>query len=177
MCAGASLGEQRNSMSQSNNTPQARALRDTLGQFATGITVVTTRAPDGTPVGLTVNSFNSVSLDPALIVWSLAAHLPSAQVFVECEYYAINVLSAGQQALSQRFATRDIDKFAGLETRDGLGGAPLLDGCCAWFECRNTTRHPGGDHILFLSEVLRHDSNPQPPLIYFGGQYRQLAAD
>ncbi|QID16433.1 flavin reductase family protein [Nitrogeniibacter mangrovi] len=151
-----------------------RALRDSLGMFATGITVVTARAPDGTPVGLTVNSFNSVSLDPPLIVWSLASHLPSVAVFSHCEYYAINVLAEDQQHLSQRFATRDIDKFAGLELRDGLGGAPLLDGCCAWFECRNTTLHDGGDHLMFVSEVTRHTHEAKPPLIYFGGRYRQL---
>ena len=162
-------------MSQSHNTPDERAFRDSLGMFATGITVVTARTPDGSPVGLTVNSFNSVSLDPPLIVWSLASHLPSVEVFSQCEYYAINVLAEDQQDLSQRFATRDIDKFAGLKLREGLGGAPLLDGCCAWFECRNTTRHDGGDHVLFLSEVVRHDRNPHAPLIYFGGQYRRLA--
>lgn len=162
-------------MSQSNNTPDARALRDSLAMFATGITVVTARAPDGTPIGLTVNSFNSVSLEPPMVVWSLANHLPSVEVFVGCEYYAINVLAHDQQHLSQRFATRDIDKFAGLNCRDGLGGAPLLDGCSAWFECRNTVRHAGGDHVMFVSEVVRHDRNPHEPLIYFGGRYRQLA--
>lgn len=152
-----------------------RALRDSMGMFATGITVVTVRAPDGKPFGLTVNSFNSVSLAPPLIVWSLASHLASVQAFSECEYYAINVLADDQEHLSQRFATRDIDKFAGLELRDGLGGAPLLDGCCAWFECRNTTRHDGGDHVMFVSEVVRHTREPRSPLIYFSGRYRQLA--
>jgi 3-hydroxy-9,10-secoandrosta-1,3,5(10)-triene-9,17-dione monooxygenase reductase component len=155
------------------DTPE-RALRDSLGMFATGITVVTARAPDGTPVGLTVNSFNSVSLDPPLIVWSLGAQQGNLPVLEACEYYAINVLAEDQQALSQRFASRDVDKFAGLNFRDGLGGAPLLAGCCAWFECRNTTRHDGGDHVLFLSEVVRHDAEPKPPLIYFAGRYRHL---
>jgi len=151
---------------------QQRAFRDSLGLFATGITVVTARAPDGTPVGLTVNSFNSVSLDPPLVVWSLSAHQANLPVFAACEYYAINILAEDQQALSQRFASRDVDKFAGLNFRDGLGGAPLLEGCSAWFECRNTTRHDGGDHMLFLSEVARHDADPKPPLIYFAGRYR-----
>ncbi len=161
-------------MTVSPDNPQ-RALRDSLGMFATGITVVTARAPDGTLAGLTVNSFNAVSLDPPLIVWSLASHLSSVSVFADCEYYAINVLAEDQQHLSQRFATRDIDKFAGLECRDGFGGAPLLDGCCAWFECRNTTRHDGGDHLLFVSEVVRHTHEAKPPLVYFSGRYRTLA--
>ncbi|MCB1959333.1 MAG: flavin reductase family protein [Rhodocyclaceae bacterium] len=160
-------------MTARSDDPQ-RALRDNLGMFATGITVVTTRLPDGTPVGLTVNSFNSVSLQPPLIVWSLATHLPSVNAFVDCEHYAINVLAEDQQALSQRFATRDVDKFAGLAVRDGLGGAPLLAGCCAWFECRNTTRHDGGDHLMFVSEVIRHAREPRPPLLYFAGEYRRL---
>lgn len=152
-----------------------RALRDSLGMFATGITVVTVRSPSGKPFGLTVNSFNSVSLEPPLIVWSLATHLASVNAFADCEYYAINVLAEDQQHLSQRFATRDIDKFAGLELREGLGGAPLLDGCCAWFECRNTLRHDGGDHVMFVSEVVRHTHEAKAPLIYFGGRYRSLA--
>jgi len=155
--------------------PQQRAFRDSLGLFATGITVVTARAPDGTPVGLTVNACKSVSLDPPLVVWSLSAHQANLPVFAGCEYYAINILAEDQQALSQRFASRDVDKFAGLNFRDGLGGAPLIEGCSAWFECRNTTRHDGGDHMVFLSEVERHDADPKPPLIYFAGQYRQLA--
>ncbi|WP_227815311.1 flavin reductase family protein [Nitrogeniibacter aestuarii] len=162
-------------MTSRSDNPE-RALRDSLGMFATGITVVTARAPNGTPVGLTVNSFNSVSLDPPLIVWSLAAHLGNVEVFSNCEYYAINVLADDQQDMSQRFATRDIDKFAGLELRDGLGRAPLLNDCCAWFECRNTIRHDGGDHLMFVSEVVRHTHEPaRSPLVYFGGQYRTLA--
>lgn len=162
-------------MSHSNNTPAALALRDTFGRFATGITVVTARAANGTPVGLTVNSFSSVSLHPPLILWSMATHLPSLPTFEGCEYYAINVLAHDQRAFSQRFATRDLDKFSGLDCRDGLGGAPLLPDCCAWLECRNTQRHPGGDHVVFISEVVRHETGRGEPLIYFGGRYRLLA--
>jgi len=152
-----------------------RAFRDALGMFATGIAVVTTRAPDGEAIGLTVNSFNSVSLDPSLVVWSLARHLPSLAVFEACEYYAINVLAEDQQHLSQLFATRSDEKFVGLEIDEGLYGVPLLRGCCARFECRNTTRHPGGDHLLFLSEVVRFDREDRPPLVYHSGAYRRLA--
>lgn len=152
----------------------ARSFRNALGMFATGITVVTMRTPAGEPIGLTVNSFNSVSLDPPLIVWSLANDLPSRALFEACEYYAINVLAADQEAVSQRFASRLGDRFAGLGFDHGLGGAPLLHGCCARFECRNTTRHEGGDHTVFISEVVRFDRTPADPLIYFGGAYRYL---
>tara|TARA_R110001583_G_scaffold194720_3_gene366605 strand:- start:155919 stop:156413 length:495 start_codon:yes stop_codon:yes gene_type:complete len=153
----------------------SRNFRNALGMFATGITVVTMRTPTGELIGLTVNSFNSVSLDPPLVVWSLSSNLPSLKLFEECEYYAINVLAADQEAVSQRFASRMGDRFAGLGFDHGMGGAPLLHGCCARFECRNTTRHAGGDHVVFISEVVRFDRTPSEPLIYFGGSYRHLS--
>lgn len=153
----------------------SRRFRNALGMFATGITVVTTRTPDGTPIGLTVNSFNSVSLDPALIVWSMSNRLPSLPLLEGCEYYAINVLAADQEDLSQRFASRLEDRFAGIEFDQGVGGVPLLRGGCAHFECRNTTRYPGGDHTVFISEVVDFDRFDRPPLLYFGGAYRRLA--
>jgi len=154
-----------------------RRFRNALGMFATGITVVTARTPAGEPIGLTVNSFNSVSLDPPLIVWSLANELPGRPLFEGCEYYAINVLAEDQADLSQRFASRGEDKFAGLEFTEGEGGVPVLAGCCASFQCRPFTRHPGGDHVVFLSEVVRFDREAREPLIYFSGAYRSLAAD
>lgn len=153
----------------------ARAFRNALGSFATGIAVVTTRGGDGVPQGLTINSFNSVSLDPPLIVWSLASHLPVRAAFESCEHYAVNILAEDQQWLSQRFAGREADKFAGVAVEPGLGGVPLLLGCCARFECRNTARHPGGDHLVFISEVLRFDRDERDPLLFHSGAYRRLA--
>lgn len=153
----------------------ARRFRNALGMFATGITVVTTRTPDGVPLGLTVNSFNSVSLEPPLIVWSLGNDVSVREQFEGCEYYAINVLAADQEALSNRFASRVDDRFAGLALEEGEGGVPLLSGCCARFVCRNTTRHPGGDHIVFIGEVVSFDREERPPLIYHAGAYRRLA--
>ena len=152
-----------------------RQFRNALGMFATGITVVTTRTPAGEPIGLTVNSFNSVSLDPPLIVWSLANDLPGRPLFEGCEYYAINVLAEDQVELSQRFASRQGERFAGLDIEEGQGGVPLLKGCCARFVCRNTTRHAGGDHVVFISEVVSFDREARAPLLYFGGAYRRLA--
>ncbi len=153
----------------------ARRFRNALGMFATGITVVTARTPAGEPIGLTVNSFNSVSLDPPLIVWSLSNDLPGRALFEACEYYAINVLAEDQIELSQRFASRAGDRFSGLEFEQGVGGVPLLKGCCARFECRNTVRHAGGDHVVFISEVVGFDREERLPLLYFSGAYRRLA--
>jgi len=152
-----------------------RELRNALGCFATGITVVTARDSDGQPVGLTVNSFNSVSLEPPLIVWSLGLQTKVRPVFEACSHYAINVLAEDQVHISHRFASRDPDKFAGLHLTDGIEGVPLLDGCCARFECRNTTRVPGGDHLIFISEVVRFGSSDRPPLLFHAGAYRKLA--
>lgn len=149
--------------------------RRTLGMFATGITVVTARAADGSLVGLTVNSFNSVSLDPPLIVWSLTASSSLRSAFESCEYYAVNVLAADQQSLSNRFASRSADRFAGVEWEEGLGGAPLLVGSCAIFEVRNRERFPGGDHLVFIGEVARCERSEREPLLYFNGAYRSLS--
>ncbi|MDR2261650.1 MAG: flavin reductase family protein [Azoarcus sp.] len=153
-----------------------REFRSALGRYATGIAVVTLRTPAGELLGLTVNSFNSVSLAPPLVVWSLSSASSSMAAFEASEYYAINVLAAGQQDLSQRFASRGEERFGGLALDEGLGGAPLLPGCCARFECRNATRHTGGDHVVFIGEVERFDYREDEPLIYFGGAYRRLAA-
>lgn len=155
-----------------------RELRDALGCFATGIAVVTACAPGGEFVGLTVNSFSSVSLEPPLVLWSLDRASPSLGAFSAASHYAVNVLAADQMALSQQFATRAADKFAGVDIAAvGAGGAPLLRGCCAWFECVNELRHDGGDHLIFLGRVARFAHEPgRPPLLYHGGRYRTLAA-
>ncbi len=151
-----------------------RALRDALGAFATGVTVVTACSPAGEYVGLTVNSFNSVSLEPPLIVWSLSLDSPNLEVFRRASHYAVNVLALDQADLSQLFASSVGNRFAGLEVREGLGSAPLLKGCCAWFECRNEIRHPGGDHLVFIGYVERFSRAPGEPLIYHAGRYRAL---
>ncbi|MCP5267814.1 MAG: flavin reductase family protein [Zoogloeaceae bacterium] len=155
-----------------------REFRVALGSFATGIAVVTACAPDGSFVGLTINSFNSVSLDPPLVLWSLDLGSPSLAAFRSASHYAINILAADQIELSQRFATRLEDKFGDLLLCDGAGGAPLLHGCCAWFECANEVRYPGGDHEIFIGRVERFSSDSaRPPLIYHAGAYRGLSRD
>ncbi len=149
-------------------------LRAALGQYATGVAIVATLDGNGRPVGLTVNSFASVSLDPPLVLWSLALTSAALPAFKACSHFAVNVLAAGQKELSIRFATTGLDRFAGLAWMPGLGGAPLLDDCCAHFECRNETRHEGGDHLIFIGRVERFDHAEHPPLVFHGGLYRSL---
>ena len=146
--------------------------RAALGMFATGVTIVTARAEDGTLVGLTANSFNSVSLSPPLVLWSLARRAGSMPVFSRGSHYAINILAADQKELAQRFATRDIDRFAGVKFREGCGGAPVLEGCAAVFECANRSQYEEGDHVIFVGEVEACSRADQAqPLIFHGGRY------
>ncbi len=152
-----------------------RSLRDALGDFATGITVVTARSAGGQPVGVTVNSFASVSLEPPLVLWSLGRQSPSLAVFESCSHYVINVLAADQTDVSQRFSLSQSDKFSGIDTQVGPGGTPILLGCCAWFECRNEMRYPGGDHLILVGHVEHFQREEKPPLIFHGGCYRTLA--
>ena len=150
------------------------AFRNALGSFATGVTIVTARNAAGAPVGLTANSFNSVSLDPPMVLWSLSLHSGSLPVFRDAESWAVHILAADQQAMSDRFATPSIDKFAGFDLSDGPEGAPLIEGCAARFGCRARFEYEGGDHAIFLGEVLDFDRREAEPLIYHGGQYGRI---
>jgi len=152
-----------------------RRLRDALGEVATGVTVVTARSADGQPVGVTINSFASVSLEPPLVLWSLGLESPSLEVFEACSHYAVNVLAADQAEFSQRFSQSQTDKFAGIDLKVGAGGTPILPGCCARFECRNEMRYPGGDHVILIGFVESFHREEKPPLIFHGGRYRSLA--
>ncbi len=145
--------------------------RKALGTFATGVTIITACAPDGTLVGLTANSFNSVSLNPPLVLWSLATNSLSLEAFRGAEYWAVHVLSADQEELSGRFARRGEDKFAGLDLDEGPGGTPLLKNCAARFVCRTASQYEGGDHLIFIGEVLSFDRDESAPLVFHGGRY------
>lgn len=149
----------------------ARQLRSVLGRFYTGVTIVTTIDANGTPWGVTANSFTSVSLDPPLVLWNQALKAQSHPVFCAQDRFAINILSASQVELSQRFAKTSDSKFEGVSVTSGLGGVPLLDGCCAVLECRKVATHAGGDHSLFIGQVERLQSNEQSPLLFGDGQY------
>ena len=146
--------------------------RAALGMFATGVTIVTARGADGTLVGLTANSFNSVSLSPPLVLWSLARRAGSMPAFRAGSHYAINILAAEQHALAERFASKVGDRFAGVAWQEGTAGAPLIEGAAAVFECFNRSRYEEGDHVIFVGEVERctHRAGAQP-LIFHGGRY------
>ncbi len=148
-----------------------RAFRNALGSFTTGVTVVTTRDKAGHDVGLTANSFNSVSLDPPLVLWSLAKSSNSLPAFMEAEHFGVHVLAADQEPLSNLFAKRGADKFGALDVRRGHGGIPLLDGCAARFECRTAYRYAGGDHEIFVGEVVLFEHFGRAPLVYHNGRY------
>ncbi len=150
-----------------------KEFRAALGCFATGVTVITTRAPDGTPIGLTANSFNSVSLDPPMVLWSLARSAWSLPVFLNAQHWAVHVLAVDQEALSNRFARAGEDKFAGLDVRNSRRGVPLLADCAARFECRTALRQEGGDHIIFLGEVEAFERADRAPLVYLSGRYAE----
>lgn len=147
------------------------ALRNALGQYATGVAIVTALDGDRQPTGLTVNSFASVSLLPPLVLWSLTSSSACRPAFEACSHFAVNVLAVDQVAIANRFAMTGVDKFAGLAWTPGLGGAPRLENCCALFECRNESQHAGGDHIIFIGCVERFVHTELPPLIFHAGRY------
>jgi len=152
-----------------------KAFRQALGSFATGVTVITTRAADGSDAGITASSFNSVSLDPPLILWSQGKNSDSFDIFSDAEYFAVHVLAEHQQDISDRFAFGENDKFAGLTFTRGLGGVALFDGSAARFVCRTASRYEGGDHIIIVGEVIDFECNNLPPLVFHGGRYATLS--
>lgn len=149
----------------------ANLFRTALSQFATGITIITATGPAGRRVGVTANSFNSVSLTPPLVLWSLAHKSGSFDAFAGCTHFAVNVLAASQEDLARHFAQHAADKFAGIDLITGLGGCLLLPGALAQFECRNRSRYPEGDHTIFVGEVERFACTGGSPLIYQGRHY------
>jgi flavin reductase (DIM6/NTAB) family NADH-FMN oxidoreductase RutF len=151
------------------------AFRRALGSFVTGVTIVTARDPEGEPVGLTVNSFNSVSLDPPLVLWSLSLKSASLPSFREAKSWAVHVLAAGQEEMSHRFATPGADKFSGFVLGDGPEGAPQLPEFAARFGCAATFEYEGGDHAIFVGHVADLQRRDADPLVYHGGQYGRVA--
>lgn len=146
--------------------------RSALGTFATGVTIITARTATGDLVGLTANSFNSVSLDPPLVLWSLNRSAASMVALSAGSHYAINILAADQKALAERFASKREDRWGNVDFTDGLCGAPLLAGAAASFECFNRSRYEEGDHVIFVGEVERCEHRPGvSPLLYHGGKF------
>lgn len=145
--------------------------RQALGAFPTGVTIVTTLDAAGKDVGVTANSFNSVSLNPPLVLWSLDRNSSNFDAFIAATHFAVHVLASDQDALASLFAQRGIDRFAGLTPQRGTGGVALLDGCVAHFECRTTFRYDGGDHVIFVGEVLNFAHAPHEPLVFKRGRF------
>lgn len=151
-----------------------KQFRSALGCFATGVTVVTTRDANGAPVGVTANSYNSVSLDPPMVLWSLARTSLSLDAFMQGAHFAVHVLGEDQRDTALRFATRGGEKFAGLDCAIGTGGVPLLEHCVARFECRTVHRYEGGDHIIFVGEVEAFSQFEKNPLLFHLGQFARV---
>ncbi|MEP6587184.1 MAG: flavin reductase family protein [Polaromonas sp.] len=149
-----------------------KEFRASLAMFATGVTIVTARTPAGDLVGLTANSFNSVSLNPPLVLWSLSQAASSMAALSTGSHYAINILAADQKALAERFASRREDRWLDVPFTEGVCGAPLLTGAAATFECFNRSRYEEGDHVIFVGEVERcgHRAGAAP-LLFHGGRF------
>lgn len=164
----------RDSQDNSAAVSQLIEFRRSLGRFATGVTVVTCRAGDGALTGLTANSFSSVSLEPPLVLWNIAKVSRSLDAHRDAEYFGINVLRAGQEALSLRFARSDIDPFDGLDVGESPNGVPRLGDTLAWFECRRHAVHDSGDHYIIVGEVIDFEAADGDPLVFYRGDYRKL---
>jgi flavin reductase (DIM6/NTAB) family NADH-FMN oxidoreductase RutF len=158
----------------SGQAPDVQVLRMALGGFATGVTIVTCRTATGARIGLTVNSFNALSLEPPIVLWSLRLASPSLAAFDSAGHFAINVLSEAQVDLSRRFASAVPAKFDEGLWGQGVAGVPVLAGCAATFECELASHQVAGDHRLYLGRVVAAASQPVPPLIYHAGRYHLL---
>jgi flavin reductase (DIM6/NTAB) family NADH-FMN oxidoreductase RutF len=171
-------GEVANHAGEADGRFDAQAFRSALGCFATGITIVTAVAPSGELLGVTANSFNSVSLDPPLVLFSLHRAAYSLGAFAEGGHFAVNILREEQRELSVRFAQARGDKWHGIDYETWTTGAPIIRGCLASFECRTRALYDGGDHLIFLGQVLQLRSTGRGrPLLYFRGRYRAISGE
>lgn len=155
----------------------ARELRDALGQFATGVCLITVLAPNGDSLAMTANSFSSVSLDPPLVLWSLQKNSDVYEAFATPEYFAINVLSAEQLDHSNHYARKEQHLLQPGHYDVGQTGAPLIEGALVSFECEMYATHEAGDHLIIIGEVIdMQRGEPADPLLFFSGGYRYLSA-
>ena len=151
-----------------------KAFRSALGQFATGVTVVTTLDNNGNKVGMTVNSFSSVSLDPMLVLWSIGRSSACFDSFVNAQHFGIHVLNANQKQVSNQFASNCQDRFSGIDHQQGIGDIPLLTEYSAAFQCTTENTYEGGDHVIIVGRVVEFENREQPPLIFHAGKYADL---
>jgi flavin reductase (DIM6/NTAB) family NADH-FMN oxidoreductase RutF len=155
-----------------------RRFRNAFGRFPTGVVIVTAVTPDGARIGMTVSSFNSVSLDPPLVLFSVHRQAHTFPIWQRIGSYAINILSEEQETLSNQFARAKGEKWDGVMPLTGATGVPIMPNACAVLECQAHARHDGGDHEIFVGRVMEihdHSVNRGRPLVFFEGRYRQLA--
>ena len=151
-------------------TSDSKFLRKTLGKYSTGVTVVTSIDNNGNPIGMTVNSFTSVSLQPALVLWCIDKKQPSYNSFMDAKGYAVNILSKDQNDLCHKFASQLVDKIEKVDWEKSENGFPLVKNSLAWFDCKKWNYYSGGDHQILVGEVTSFDSSELEPLTYWNGQ-------
>jgi flavin reductase (DIM6/NTAB) family NADH-FMN oxidoreductase RutF len=166
-----------NELASGQSSLDPRDFRNALGTYATGVTIITAADDAEKPHGLTCNSFASVSLNPPLVLWSLVVYSRNMSVFQNASHFAVNVLGASQQALAVKFATSSSRKFEGVDWTPGLGGAPILPGSVANFQCRTADRYYGGDHVIFLGAVEAYSYNRDEALLFARGKYGRFVGE
>lgn len=155
------------------NRVEPHGFRNALGKFATGVTIVTTLDQNENPIGVTASSFNSVSLEPPMVLWSLSKSAKSISAFSEAGHFAVHILAANQEGLSNQFARAGSNKFENVSWRKSELGSPLLDEFAAQFQCKTVHQYEGGDHIIFVGEVVAYGEHEKPPLVFHGGAYAE----
>lgn len=157
-----------------SNSLTPKDFRNALGGFPTGVTIITALGKNGQKIGMTVNSFNSVSLTPRLILWSIGKNTNCFDDFMAAKAFAVHILASDQKDLSERFATTGVDRFADIECTEGLSGTPILPHYSACFQCKTAQQYEGGDHIIITGEVLKFSDNKLDPLLFYRGSYKSL---
>ena len=151
-----------------------RELRNVMGHFATGVTVITTRDTSGKPFGLTANAFTSLSLTPPLVLICVDKTVDCYPCFEQSKVFVVNFLSEDQEHLSRRFATKGIEKFEGVVCRPGDCGAPIIEGALGHIECKVVSAYEGGDHTIYVGEIQNASASGDRPLLFFKGKYYRL---
>ncbi|CCN48885.1 Flavin reductase family protein [Vibrio nigripulchritudo MADA3029] len=172
-----SVRTQEETTQQESETLLPQVLRNALGKYPTGVAIVATRTAEGAPIGLTINSFASLSLTPPLVLWSLGTQSPNLANFNDCDHFSINVLSGEQEDLAMRFASSKIEnKFDGVDYQINSHGVPVIEGAIATLICKNAEQNSAGDHLLLIGNVLSIDSTERPPLVFHQGKFTSLAS-
>jgi len=157
-----------------NPSLEPQRLRQAFGKFATGVTIVTAADAQGSAVGVTANSFSSLSLDPPLLLWSIARSSSNYAVFRQAGHFAVHILDHAQAALSRRFSATGVNRFEGVPVESGPGGCPLLRDYHVRFECSVSERHEGGDHLIVVGRILNVEHQRGNPLLFYGGRFARL---